>query len=154
MILHVSRYDPEFDTIMIYTDDPHDETDELEFLNGHVVDYDSATYKPTGFELLLCARGYLKLPADVYDAETDTLTFGDGVDRAEKVVANGDLVAYWAYAADAPEPDFYIPVAVQLRNASVHLAPVRLSDNADPSDSVAADLHMKVELSDTVTPIA
>lgn len=129
MTLTVSQYDAACDAIWIVTGDPHDEMDEIElwngcvFVQGRTLSYDSTTYKPTSLELVSCARRYLELPPEVYDAETDTLTVGDGVDRAEKVVANGDLVAYWAYDADDPEPDFFIPVAAQLRNASVHLAP-------------------------------
>jgi len=126
MTLRVSKYDAGADAITIYTGDPHDETDEIDFWNGHILDYDSVTYKPTTFEVIMCASGYLQFPETVYNAETDTLTFGDGIDRAEFVVANDDLVAYWAYDRDDPEPDFYIPVAVQLRRASVHLAHIRL----------------------------
>lgn len=125
MTLAVSRYDPKFDTVIIYTGDPHDESDEIDNFNHHILDYDSATYKPASFELLLCARGYLELShSRGYDAETDTLTFGNGLDRAEFAVANGDLVAHWGFAELDSEPEFYTPVAVQLRNASKHLAPV------------------------------
>ena len=126
MTLKVSKYDPETDAIWFITGDPHDETDEIDYCHGHILDYDSATYKPTSFELL-SASWYLDLsPERGYDASTDTLTFGDGIARSEFTVANGDLVAHWAFALpeDDPEPEFYIPVAVQLRNASKHLAPV------------------------------
>lgn len=127
MTLQVSKYDPESNAIAFNTGDPHDETDEIDYCFGHILDYDSATYKPTSFELVLCARGYLELSQEYgYNADTDTLTFGTGLARSEFTVANGDLVAHWAYALpeDDPEPEFYIPVAVQLRNASKHLAPV------------------------------
>ncbi len=125
MTLRVSRYDAECNAIAFDTGDPHDETDEIDYCPGHILDYDSASYKPTSFELLT-ARWYLGLTADHgYDADTDTHTFGDGIARSEFAVANGDLVAHWAYPLpeDDPEPEFYIPVAVQLRNSSVHLAP-------------------------------
>ena len=52
MTLTVSKYDPEFDTFIIHTGDPHDETDEIDNFNHHVVDYDSATYRPVSLELL------------------------------------------------------------------------------------------------------
>ena len=126
MALQVSRYDAKSDAIAFNTGDPHDETDEIDYCFGHILDYDSATYRPTSFELVLCAKGYLGLTTDHgYDADTDTHTFGDGIARSEFAVANGDLVAHWAYPLlkDDPEPEFYIPVAVQLRNSSVHLAP-------------------------------
>ena len=123
MTLKISRYFPESDAISFYTGDPHDETDEIDLCNLHTLDYDSASYKPTSFELVLCASAYLPLSPDRgYDPATDTQTFGDGLHRAEFAVANGDLVAHWAYAQDDPEPDFYTPVAVQLCNASKHLA--------------------------------
>ncbi len=125
MTLQVSEYDPECDTIYLTTGDPHDETDEINYRFGHVLDYDSATYKPTAFELLLCVRAYIPLsPEHGYDPETDTLIFGDRAAKAELVVANGDLVAHWAYDDEDPEPEFYIPIAVELRNASKHLAAV------------------------------
>ncbi len=125
MTLRVTKYDPGSNAIVILTGDPHDETDDVDYCNGHILDYDSATYKPTSFELVLCARGYLDLSADRgYDNDTDTLTFGDGIARSEFEVANGDLVAHWGYPLpeDDPHPEFYVPVAIQLRNASVHLA--------------------------------
>ena len=124
MNLRVSAYDARSDAIAFSTGDPHDEGDEIDKHNHHIVDYDSKTYKPSSFELVLCASWYLALRPDRgYDAATDTLTFGDGIDRAEFVVPNGDLVAHWAYAEDDDDPEFYTPVAVQLLNASKHLAP-------------------------------
>ena len=125
MTLQVSEYGAEDDTIILTTGDPHDETDEINYRFGHVLDYDSATYKPTAFELLLCVSAYIPLSPDRgYNPEADTLIFGEGDAKAELVVANGDLVAYWAYDEEDPEPEFYIPVAVEIRNASKHLAPV------------------------------
>ncbi len=124
MALQVSEYGAEDDTIIFTTGDPHDETDEINYRFGHVLDYDSATYKPTSFELLLCVSVYIPLsPEHGYNPETDTLIFGDGDAKAELIVGNGDLVAYWAYDEEDPAPEFYIPVAVELRNASKHLAP-------------------------------
>ena len=128
MTLRVSEYDPEFDTIFISTGDSHDETDEIDGFNHHVVDYDSTTYRPASLELLGCAGGYLGLtPAHGYDAETDTLTIGKSVEGAAFKVANGDLVVHWGYAEDDSEPEFYTPVAVQVKNASKNLAPATAS---------------------------
>ena len=81
--------------------------------------------------MLGCASGYLGLtPERGYDADTDTLTIGNPVDRATFQVANGDLVVHWGYAKDDPEPEFYTPVTVQLRNASTNLAPATTSFTA------------------------
>ena len=125
MTLQVSDYGRDDDTIILTTGDPHDETDEINCRPGHILDYDSATYKPTAFELLLCASAYIPLSTERgYSPEVDTLVFGEGVAKAKLVVENGDLVAHWAYDEDDPEPEFYVPVAVEIRNASKHLAPV------------------------------
>ena len=69
----------------------------------------SATWLPLG------KRGYCE--------ETDILTFGDGVETATVVAENGDLVAYWG--PDEYDPDSsLLPIAVDLRNASKHLAAI------------------------------
>ena len=56
-----------------------------------------------------------------YDADTDTLTLGDKPDADYRVVDNGDFVSYRQWFDDGSEWDV---VAVDLRRASVHLAPV------------------------------
>ena len=64
------------------------------------------------------------LPLDTergYDADTDTLTLGDKPDADYRVVDNGDFVSYRQWFDDGSEWDV---VAVDLRRASVHLAPV------------------------------
>ena len=55
-----------------------------------------------------------------YDADTDTLTLGDKADADFRVVDNGDFVSYRQWFDDGSEWDV---VAVDLRRASVHLAP-------------------------------
>ena len=55
-----------------------------------------------------------------YDADTDTLTLGDKPDADYRVVDNGDFVSYRQWFDDGSEWDV---VAVDLRRASVHLAP-------------------------------
>ena len=57
-----------------------------------------------------------------YDADTDTLTLGDKPERGAdyRVVDNGDFVSYRQWFDDGSEWDV---VAVDLRRASVHLAP-------------------------------
>ena len=64
------------------------------------------------------------LPLDTrrgYDADTDTLTLGDKPDSDCRVVENGDFVGYWQECDDGK---YWDVVAVDLRRASVHLAPV------------------------------
>ena len=56
-----------------------------------------------------------------YDADTDTLTLGDKPDADYRVVDNGNFVSYRQWFDDGSEWDV---VAVDLRRASVHLAPV------------------------------
>ena len=56
-----------------------------------------------------------------YDAASDTLTLGDKPDADFRVVDNGDFVSYRQWFDDGSEWDV---VAVDLRRASVHLAPV------------------------------
>ena len=55
-----------------------------------------------------------------YCAETDTLTIGEELETATLVVENGDLVLYWR--PDRNYPDELTAIAVDIRNASEHLA--------------------------------
>lgn len=64
------------------------------------------------------------LPLDAergYDADTDTLTLGNMPTVDYRVVDNGDFVSYRQWFEDGSEWDV---VAMDLRRASVHLAPV------------------------------
>ena len=68
------------------------------------------------------ATRFLPLSAERgYDADGDTLTLGDKPDADFRVVDNGDFVSYRQWFDDGSEWDV---VAVDLRRASVHLAPV------------------------------
>lgn len=68
------------------------------------------------------ATRFLPLSAELgYDAKTDTLTLGDKPTADYRVVDNGDFVSYRQWFDDGSEWDV---VAVDLRQASVHLAPV------------------------------
>ncbi len=70
---------------------------------------------------LLHATDFLPLGAERgYDADTDTLTLGDKPTADYRVVDNGDFVSYRQWFDDGSEWDV---VAVDLRRASVHLAP-------------------------------
>ena len=65
---------------------------------------------------------FLPLSAELgYNAATDTLTMGDKPTADFRVVDNGDFVSYRQWFDDGSEWDV---VAVDLRQASVHLAPV------------------------------
>ena len=71
---------------------------------------------------VLHATDFLPLEAERgYDADTDTLTLGDKPDADYRVVENGDFAGYWQECDDGRYWDI---VAVDLRRASVHLAPV------------------------------
>ena len=64
------------------------------------------------------------LPLDIergYDADADTLTLGDKPDANCRVVESGDFVGYWQ---ECDGGRYWDVVAVDLRRASAHLAPV------------------------------
>ena len=71
------------------------------------------------------------LPLDEFEdycAETDTLLIGGKLETATKVVERGDFVAYWRPMFDdmgdeVSDEDLEVH-AIELRNASKHLAPV------------------------------
>ena len=68
------------------------------------------------------AARFLPLDAERgYDASTDTLTLGDKPTDDYRVVDNGDFVSYRQWFDDGSEWDV---VALDLRQASAHLAPV------------------------------
>jgi hypothetical protein len=70
---------------------------------------------------VLHATDFLPLDTDrSYDADTDTLTLGDKSDADCRVVENGDFVGYWQ---ECDGGRYWDVVAVDLRRASVHLAP-------------------------------
>ena len=72
---------------------------------------------------ILNVSWFLPLSAEWgYDADTDTLTLGDkpDVDADYRVVDNGDFVSYRQWFDDGSGWDI---VAVDLRQASIHLAP-------------------------------
>ncbi len=78
-------------------------------------------YKPVALEIMFVSK---LMPLETnggYCPQTDTLVIGGSEEVATLVEENGDLAAYWC-ADDAPD-DLSL-VAVSLRNASKHLAPV------------------------------
>ena len=74
---------------------------------------------------------YLPLRAERgYDSATDTLTLGDKPNTAgRRVVDSGDFVSHWQWSDDEGQWDI---VAVDLRQASRHLAPVIAAQPAQP----------------------
>ena len=77
--------------------------------------------EPVALEVLWISA-YLPLETNKdYCSETDTLTIGDEVEAATLIAENGDLVLYWR--PDENYPDELIAIAIDIRNASRHLAP-------------------------------
>ena len=79
------------------------------------------SHVPVGLEVI-GVSAWLPLGKRGYCKETDTLTFGSDTETATVIAENGDLIAYWS--PDQYDPDYLLPIAVDLRNASKHLAPV------------------------------
>ena len=77
--------------------------------------------EPVAVEVLWISA-YLPLETnDHYCAETDTLTIGEELETATLVAENGDLSLYWR--PDRNYPDELTAIAINIRNASKHLAP-------------------------------
>ena len=118
----IAHYDPEIDAISWHYGQPTGggyEVAENWSIILHVPEDESrraAELEVIGVTawLPLGKRGYCK--------ETDTLTFGGNAETATVIAENGDLVAYWG--PDQYDPDYLAPIAVDLRNASKHLASV------------------------------
>ncbi len=116
------HYDPECDAIGLDYKQPHRATYELATVGMVMVDVpDEDSYEAVGLEVFAISA-WLPLGKRGYCEETDTLTIGRGVETSTVVAENGDLVAYWA--PDEYDPADLVPIAVDLRNASKHLAPV------------------------------
>ena len=122
MSLKVSAYDPEANAIAFSTGKPHDAADSLDNHPLTVIDYVEDTHEPTSLDVIGFSYYIPLSPYRGYCKETDTLTFGEEAETATLIVEGDDLVAYWR--CDGPDPDDYVAVAVELRNASKHLAPV------------------------------
>lgn len=119
------HYDSECDAIGLYSSQPSTVSSELETAPGVVVDLandDELSCQAVGLDIL-GMKAYLPLGKLGYCEDTDTLTFGSELETATEIVENEDLIAYW-------RPDgedfngFMVPIALELRNASRHLAPV------------------------------
>ena len=75
----------------------------------------------TGVDIIGISQWLPLCAENGYDAATDTLTLGDKPAADYRVVDNGDFVSYRQWFDDGSEWDI---LAVDLRNASVHLAEV------------------------------
>lgn len=116
------HYDPDCDAIGVAYDQPHSETHEVCGLGWVMIDLvDGDSHQASGLEVLGISA-WLPLGTRGYHKETDTLTFGDGAENAAAIGTNGDLIAYWR--RDSSAASGLTPIAVALKNASKHLAPV------------------------------
>ena len=118
-----AHYDPDIDAISWYYDQPSCGGYEVA-QNWSIILHVPEDESHCAVELeVIGITAWLPLGKRGYCEETDILTFGDGVETATTVAVNGDLVAYWGpdeYDPDSP----LLPIAVDLRNAAKHLAPV------------------------------
>ena len=121
MSLRPLHYDAEIDAIYLSSGKKRDLATDLEDEPFVVIDIAEGEYEPIALEVIGISPEFPLERNEAYCAETDTLTLGTMPEKATKVVENDDLVAYWRF--DGPDPDDYTAVAVDLRNASKHLAP-------------------------------
>ena len=77
--------------------------------------------KPVSVEVLWVSSHLPLESNEKYCEKTDTLTIGDKTETATLIAENGDLVLYWR--PDRNYPDELTAVAIDIRNASKHLAP-------------------------------
>ena len=117
-----AHYDPDIDAISWYYDQPSCGGYEVAH-NWSIILHVPDDESHCAVELeVIGISAWLPLGKRGYCEETDTLTIGRGVETATIVAESGDLVAYWA--PDEYDPADLVPIAVDLRNASKHLAPV------------------------------
>ena len=117
------KYSPEDDIVLLGTSERGDGCYDVE---GH--SWTAVTlplvggYKPVALEIMF-ASSIMPLETNCgYCPDTDTLVIGDSKDAATLAEGNGDLTAYWR--PEDYDPEEMSLVAVSLRNASKHLAPV------------------------------
>lgn len=116
------HYDPDCDAIGLDYNQPSGATDEVEGLGWVMIDLpDKESREAIALEVLGISA-WLPLGKRAYCKETDTLTFRGGVENPDVIGRNGDLIAYWR--RDASAAGGLTVFAVDLRNASKHLAPV------------------------------
>ena len=114
-------YDAEIDAVGLSSGKKRDEAPDLEDEPFVIIDIAEGKYEPIALEVIGISGDFPLEQNEAYCVETDTLTFGTMPEKADLVVENDDLVAYWRF--DGPDSDDYTAVAVDLRNATRHLAP-------------------------------
>lgn len=125
------HYDPECDAIGLDYNLPHRATHEVEGLGWVMIDLpDDESHKAVGLEVLGISA-WLPLGKLGYCKETDTLTFGNPSEAPAVSAQNGDLVAHWR--RDASSAGGLTAIAVDLRNASQHLAPITNATSKSPT---------------------
>ena len=116
------HYDPDCDAIGANYGQTSGATHEVEGLGWVMIDLpDEQSHEPIALEVIGISA-WLPLGKRGYCKGTDTLTFGAGAENAAVVGSNGDLIAYWR--RDSSAAGGLTVFAVDLRNASKHLAPV------------------------------
>jgi len=116
------HYDPECDAMGLHSGQQRSASASLVTDVDVIIDLASEDNCRAVALEVLSISAYLPLGKHGYCDGTDTLTFGDEIDTATLIVKNGDLVAYWR--PDNLPPVSMEPVAIALKNASKHLAPV------------------------------
>ena len=116
------KYSPEDDILLLDTSEKGEGSWDVEGHYWTVIDLPfGGGYRPVALEIMFASD---LMPLEInggYCSETDTLFIGEGKDAATFVEENGDLAAYWRQDDDLDDLSL---VAVSLRNASKHLAPV------------------------------
>ena len=129
-----TKYYTDDDAVVLTNRHKHGDGGTLRDDFGIILTYESeGSEEVTQIDILRASRLLPLGPERGYDAQTDTLTLGDKPTADYRVVDNGDFVSYRQWFDDGSERDV---VAVDLRQASVHLAPV-LAALAQPT-SVSA----------------
>ena len=122
MISLKQGYDAEIDAVYLWSGKKSFESTDIEGSPFVAIDLPEDGHEPMALEVIGISRRLPLEQNEAYCVETDTLTFGTMPKKADLVVENNDLVAYWRF--DGPDSDDYTAVAVDLRNATKHLAPV------------------------------
>ena len=130
------------DTMVSTSEKRPTRTVDLESTTFVMIDFvDEISYEPVNLELL-SVSGHLPLEQnEKYRKETDTLTFGEGVDTATLITENGDLVAYWRPSPTDYNPERLCAIAVDLRNASKYLSSLPCATGPSGNRKITNDLH-------------
>ena len=78
---------------------------------------------------ILGASAFIPLGKRGYDAKTDVLLLGRATSNPEMTIENNDFIGYWEIDKFSSD-DFWVPIGVAIKRASVHLAKVMTENNA------------------------